>query len=92
MKTLTAQEASKSLGAWLRRAMGGERIVINEDGCSVLLQPLPVPPEVQASEQLSPREALRLMQEESCLTPDQAEHYLREVREERLAAEARRPA
>jgi hypothetical protein len=29
------------------------------------------------------------MQEESCLTPEQAERYMREVREERLTAEAR---
>ena len=92
MKTLTVQEASQNLGRWLRRAMGGEQIAIHEGACAVLLQPLPAPPESPESERLSPREALRLMQEESSLTPEQAEQYLREVREERLAAEDRRPA
>ena len=92
MRTLTVQEASQNLGRWLRRAMGGEQIAIHEGACAVLLQPLPVPPESSASERLSPREALRLMQEESRLTPEQAGQYMREVREERLAAEARRPA
>jgi antitoxin (DNA-binding transcriptional repressor) of toxin-antitoxin stability system len=91
MKTLTVQEASENLSRWLRRAMDGEQIAIHEGACAVLLQPLPVPSESPASERLSPREALRLMQEESRLTPEQADQYLREVREERLAAD-RRPA
>ena len=73
----------------MRRAISGEQIAIHEGTCAVLLQPLPAPPESSAPERLSPREALRLMQEESRLTPEQAEQYLREVREERLAAEAR---
>jgi hypothetical protein len=72
--------------------MGGEQIAIHEGACTVLLQPLPAPPKSSGSDRLSPREALRLMQEESCLTPEQAEKYLREVREERLAAEGRQPA
>ncbi len=72
--------------------MGGEQIAIHEGACAVLLQPLPAAAGSSASERLSPREALRLMQEETRLTPEQAEQYLREVREERLAAEARRPA
>ena len=92
MKTLTVQEASKSLGDWLRRAVNGEQIAINEGQCTVLLQPLPVPPDAPTSEPLSPGEALRLMQEEPCLTPDQAEQYMREVSEKRLVTEARRPA
>ena len=44
------------------------------------------------AEQLSPREALRRMQEEGRLQPEQAKQYLREAREERLATEDRRPA
>jgi hypothetical protein len=43
-------------------------------------------------EKLTPREALRLLQEDARMTPQQAEEYLRELREERLAAEGRRPA
>jgi hypothetical protein len=35
---------------------------------------------------------LRRLQEDARLTPPQAEGYLREVREERLAAESQRPA
>lgn len=92
MKTLTVQEASQNLGRWLRRAMGGEQIAIHEGACAVLLQPLPALLKSPASERMSPREALRLMQEESSLTPEQADQYMREVREERFAAEARRTA
>ena len=48
MKTLTVQEASRSLSDWLRRAASGERIAIHEGACVVLLQPLPVSPEACA--------------------------------------------
>ena len=92
MKTLTVQEASQNLGRWLQRAMGGEQIAIHEGACAVLLQSLPAVAESSAPGRLPPREALRLMQEEAHLTLEQAEQYTREVREERLAAEARRPA
>ena len=91
MKTLTVQEASKSLGDWLLRAVNGEQIAIKAGECTVILQPLPCSAS-PLTKSLDPREALRLMQEESCVTPDAAEQYMREVREERLAAEARRPA
>jgi hypothetical protein len=50
------------------------------------------PVNTQMDEDLTPREALRLLQAHSRLTPQQAEGYLREVREERLAGEGRRPA
>lgn len=84
MKTLTVQEASQNLGRWLRRAMGGEQIAIHEGACVVLLQPLPTLPESPASEQMTPREALRRLQSQPRLTATQAEDYLREVRAERL--------
>jgi antitoxin (DNA-binding transcriptional repressor) of toxin-antitoxin stability system len=84
MKTLTVQEASKSLGEWLRRAVGGEQIAIHEGECTVLLQPLPESPEASANG-ISAREALRQLQARSRLTTAQAEDYLREVRAERLA-------
>lgn len=42
-------------------------------------------------ERLTPREALRRLQEGARLTPQQAEGYLRELRQERLAAESLRP-
>ncbi len=41
-------------------------------------------------EPLTPREALRRLQDESRLTQPQADQYLREVTEERLASEDRR--
>ena len=82
MTTLTVQEASKSLGDWLRRAVSGEQIAINEGESTVLLQPLF---ESQAaSAGLSAREALHRLQSRSRLTVTQAEDYLREVRAERL--------
>ncbi len=84
MKTLTVQEASQNLSGWLRRAMGGEQIAIYEGACTVLLQPLPTPPESPASERMTAREALRRLQSQPRLTAAQAEDYLREVRAERL--------
>ena len=50
------------------------------------------PTQSAVTETLSPREALRRLQEDARLRPEEAERYLREVREERLAAEKRRPA
>ena len=44
------------------------------------------------NETLTPREALRLLQEDARVTPQQAERYMRDLRLERLAAEYRRPA
>src|SRR5438105_1290501 len=83
MKTLTVQEASKNLGRWLRRAIGGEQIAIHEGTSAVLLQPLPASPEESASERLAAREALRRLQSQPRLTGAQAEAYLCEVRAER---------
>ena len=91
MKTLTVEEAVAGLGRWLERALAGEQIQIRKGDAVVELRP--TRPDCPAgAEQLSPRDALRRMQEEARLKPEQAEQYLREVREERLAAEDRRPA
>ncbi len=84
MKTLTVQEASKSLGDWLRRAVSGEQIAINEGECTVLLQPLAESLDAAAAKGLSAREALCRLQSQPRLTAAQAEDYLREVRAERL--------
>jgi len=92
VKTLTVQEASQNLGRWLHRAMDGEQIAISEGTCAVLLQPLPAHLKSRSPERMSPREALRLLQEESALTPEQADQYMRELREERFAADDRRSA
>ena len=56
------------------------------------LRPLPDAGGSSNGGRLSPREALRELQQEARLTPAQAEAYLKEVRAERLAAEERRPA
>ena len=85
MKTLTVQEASRSLGEWLRRAARGERIAINEGDCTVLLQPLGESKEISQPKGLSARDALRQLQSRSRLTAAQASEYLCEVRAERLA-------
>ena len=84
MRTLTVQEASQDLSDWLRRAASGEQIAINEGDHTVLLQPLPEPPEAPVTKGLPAREALRQLQARSRLTAVQAEDYLREVRAERL--------
>ena len=84
MKTLTVQEASQSLGDWLRRAVSGEQIAINQGDCTVLLQPIAKSHEPGETKGLSAREALRQLQSHPRLTAARAEEYLREVRAERL--------
>jgi len=91
MKTLTVEEAVAGLGRWVERAVAGEQIQIRKGDAVVELRPAH-PDHPAGGEQMSPREALRRMQEEARLKPEQAEQYLREVREERLASEDRRPA
>ena len=91
MKTLRVEEAVAGLGRWVERALAGEQIQIRKGDGMVELRPTR-PDRPAGAEQLSPRAALRRMQEEARLKPEQAEQYLREVREERLAAEDRRPA
>ena len=90
MKTLTVEEAGAGLARWVERALAGEQIQIRKGDAVVELRPAHADHPAGA-EQLSPREALRRLQEEAGLKPEQAEQYLREVREERLAAENRRP-
>ena len=91
MKTLTVDESVAGLGRWLDQALAGERIQIRKGDAVVELRPTQ-PAQCGVMEMLSPREALRLLQEEARLKPEEAEEYLREVREERLAVEARRRA
>ncbi len=91
MKTLTVEEAVAGLGRWVERALAGEQIQIRKGDGVVELRPTK-PAQTPDAEQLTPREALRLLREEVRLSPDQAERYLREVRGERLAAEDERPA
>jgi len=91
MKTLTVEEAGAGLGQWVERALAGEKIQISQGDSIIELRPASaVTPD--ESETLPPLEALRRLQEESSVTPEQAERYRREVRKERLAAEARCPA
>jgi antitoxin (DNA-binding transcriptional repressor) of toxin-antitoxin stability system len=91
MTTLTVEEAMAGLGRWVERAVAGEQIQIRKGDAVVELRPAQ---HVQSSvtEALSPREALRRLQKDARLTPEEAEHYLRELHEERLAAEDRRSA
>ena len=91
MKTLTVEEAVAGLGRWVERALAGDQIQIRQGEGVVELRPARSA-HPTGVEQLTPREALRRMQAEARLQPEQAEQYLREVREERLAAEDRRPA
>ena len=93
MKTLTVEEAVAGLNRWVDLALAGELIQIRKGDAVVELRAAgATPPSLEPKEQLSPREALRRMQSESRLTEAQAEDYLREVRQERLAAEDRLPA
>ena len=91
MKTLTVEEATSGLGQLVELALSGEQIQIRKGSGVVELRPAQAVQNV-ADEKLTPREALRQLQESARLTPQQAEGYLRELREERLVAEKQRPA
>jgi hypothetical protein len=91
MKTLTVEEATSGLGRLVELALAGEQIQIRKGSGVVELRPAQAT-QTAVDEKLMPREALRLLQEDARMTPQQAEVYLRELREERMAAESRRPA
>ena len=84
MKTLTVSETARDLANWLKQAVAGKDIAIHSDDSIVALRPLP---SNGVAINLSPREALRRLQQQAHLTPAQAESYLQEVHAERLAAE-----
>jgi hypothetical protein len=86
MKTLTVEEATPGLGRLVELALAGEQIQIRKGSGGVELRPAQ-PAQTGVDEKLTPREALRLLQQDARITPQQAEGYLRELREERLAAE-----
>jgi hypothetical protein len=91
MKTLTVEEATPGLGRLVELALAGEQIQIRKGSGVVELRPAQgTQPAVE--EELTPREALRRLQEDARMTSPEAEGFLRELREERLAAESRRPA
>jgi hypothetical protein len=90
MKTLTVEEATPGLGRLVELALAGEQIQIRKGSGVVELRPAQATP-TAVDEKLTPREALRQLQEDARMTPPEAQGYLREVCEERLAAESRRP-
>ena len=92
VRTLSIEEAVSGLGRWLELAIAGEDIRIRKGDAVVELRPVGASGPPSSNEHLSPREALRCLQTEARLTPGQAQQYLNEVYDERLAAEARRPA
>jgi len=90
VKTLTVEEATPGLGRLVDLALAGEQIQIRKGTGVVELRPT-LPSLTTDAAQLSPREALQQLQKGARLTAEQAESYQRELREERLAAEDRRP-
>jgi antitoxin (DNA-binding transcriptional repressor) of toxin-antitoxin stability system len=91
MKTLTVEEATTGLARLVELALAGEQIQIRKGSGVVELRPAQAIQHA-GDEKLTPREALRRLQEDALLTPQQAKGFLRELSEERLAAENRRPA
>jgi antitoxin (DNA-binding transcriptional repressor) of toxin-antitoxin stability system len=91
MKTLTISEATRDLAGWLQQAVAGQEIRIRSGDDVVALRPVSDRQEA-ANGRLSPREALRALQQDARLTAAQAEAWLNEVRAERLSADERRPA
>ena len=93
MRTLSLEEAASGLGRWLELAIAGEDIRIRNGDAVVELRPVAASgPTPSKNEHLSPREALRRLQTEARLTPNQAQQYLNEVHDERMAAVTRQPA
>ena len=88
MKTLTISEAARDLANWLKQAVAGEEIRIQGDNAIVALRPLRPDGSTPAAS-LSPRDALRQLQQAAHLSPAEADNYLREVHAERVAAEKR---
>jgi hypothetical protein len=91
VRTLTVEEATPGLGRLVELALAGEQIQIRKGSGIVELRPTQTTQPAN-DENLTPREALRSLQADARMTPLQAEAYLHELREERLAAEKRRPA
>ena len=91
MKTLTVEEATPGLGRLVELALAGEQIQIRRGNGVVELRPTQTC-QTMVKEQSTPREALRRLQEEARLTPRQAEAYLSEAHEERLATDGKPPA
>jgi antitoxin (DNA-binding transcriptional repressor) of toxin-antitoxin stability system len=86
MKSLTVEEATPGLSRLVDLALAGEQIQIRKGSGVVELRPAGTVQPIN-NEPLTPREALQRLQEDGRLTPQQADRYLNEVREERLAAE-----
>lgn len=86
MKSLTVEEATPGLGQLVDQALAGEQIQIRKGNRVVELRQVEMAQPVD-DKQLAPREALRRLQEDARLTPSKAEQYLKEIREERLAAD-----
>jgi hypothetical protein len=91
MKTLTVEEATPGLGRLVELALAGEQIQIRKGSGVVELRPTQ-PAQPSTVENLTPQEALRSLQADARMTQQQAQAYLHELREERLAVENRRPA
>jgi hypothetical protein len=91
MKSLTVEEAAPGLGRLVELALAGEQIQIRKGSGVVELRPAQAA-RTAVVEELTPREALWRLQEDALLTPQRAEVYLREMRQERLAAESGRQA
>ena len=91
MRTLTVEKATPGLGRLVELALSGEQIQICKGSGIVELRPAQAA-KTAVDGTLMPRGALRLLQEDARITPKQAERYLGELREERLAAEDRRSA
>jgi len=73
----------------LKQAIAGVEIGIRSNNTIVALHPLPLADRKAEAETLSPREALRQLQQEAHLSETQAAEYLNEVHSERLASENR---
>jgi hypothetical protein len=79
MKTLTVEEDTPGLGRLVELALAGEQIQIRQGTGVVELRPTQTT-RPATGENLTPREALRSLQEDARMTPQQAKGYLHELR------------
>ena len=80
MKTLTVEEATPGLDHLVELALAGEHIQIRNGNGVVELRPAQ-PTQTVVHEKPTPREALRRLQEDARLTPQQADAYLQGLRD-----------
>ncbi len=81
MHSVSVQDAKEHLSEYLKRAIAGEEIGIEDDNVVVALKPL----RGNGAQKAEALQALEWLQKNSGLSGEQAEAYCEQVRQERRA-------